>query len=90
MKIPFLIICVFLLVGCGCGKQKSAMTDAQVMAVVMKELPPLTNGDAIFTRFSDGTWTISRIKNLGPTNTVGHDVAVAMVRDSDGKVTILK
>jgi hypothetical protein len=65
------------------------MTSHQVLDLVVKELPPTKSGDAFSTEFKDGAWQVFLLHDAFSTN-VGHAVMVATVRDSDGKVEIVK
>ena len=89
MKIPSIIVCAFLLVGSGCAQPKPTMTNRQAIAAAMKELPPSADVVAYSTRFEAGVWQVSLIHDVLSTN-ISHAVLVAAVRDSDGKVELIK
>jgi PBP1b-binding outer membrane lipoprotein LpoB len=89
MKIPSIIICALLLVGCTSSKPKTSLTDAQACQLAMKALPP-SKDDAYFAEFVDGTWHVSVLKDVHTSTNPSPRIEVATVRDSDGTVQIIK
>ena len=86
MKIFSIIICAFLLAGCSRTAPKTALTESQACLLAMKEFPP--SNDGYVAHFAYGIWHITTISTTNPAPSA--PIEVATVRDSDGKVEIVK
>ena len=86
MKLPSIFICAFLLVGCARTEPKTALTEKQACLLAMKEFPP--SKDMYAAHFAYGIWHITTISTTNSNPTA--PIEVATVRDSDGKVEIVK
>jgi hypothetical protein len=92
MKITSIIICVLLLISCGCSREKKAtLTYSQALEIAVKKLPPIPNGSAgeYLASYRDGNWTIALKKDARIYGSLDL-VPVAVVNDSDKSVEIIK
>ena len=96
MKTSVIVCLALVLVGCGASPKRASLTATQAAKLAMRELPAPATNSGYVTLLAEGYWHVVVVpvteQNGGfsfsePTNLLH---TVATVRDSDGKVEVVR
>ena len=96
MKTSFIVCLAFILVGCGTSPKKASLTAEQARTIAMEVLPPPPTNSVYSMTFADGYWQVAVVPVTKKDGRVDFSSAtnilhsVATVRDSDGKVEVIR
>jgi hypothetical protein len=96
MKTSLIVCLALVLVGCGTSPKKASLTAEQATKIAMQALPPPPTNSAYSVSLAGGYWQVvvipvstkdGRVDFSSATNVLH---SVATVRDSDGKVEVIR